>query len=174
MVPDTQPCAQHFHLEACDKWLHLALGCFSAGLCQQLGCSPAKCLSCVHLEMKMNNTSHCVRLSFFPSLHPNLIFLLGFRDGFNQGQRIAKTYMHCDKICCSLVLVTEASSSSTPGRYFPTLPPPVTDTSSGVTVVIPREQTLLHGAHGEALPRSHCPPQRICQVGGLTANMFRL
>lgn len=83
--------------------------------------------------------SLCLTLPF-SSLHPNLIFLLGFRGGFNQGQRIAKTCIHCDEIYCSLVLVTEASSR-TPGMYFPTPPSPVTDTSSGMTVVIPRESS---------------------------------
>ncbi|PKU31549.1 ras gtpase-activating protein ngap isoform x1 [Limosa lapponica baueri] len=60
------------------------------------------------------------------------------RGVFNQGQRIVKTYIHCDKVYYLLVLVTE-NSSRTSLMYFPTLASLVTDTSSGVTAVIPRE-----------------------------------
>lgn len=102
----------------------------------------------------MNKAFHCVRHFLFPSCTQNLIFLLGFRGGFNHGQRIVETYIHCDKMYYLLVLVTEASSR-TSLMYFPTLTSPVTDTNSGGTVVIPRENSKSKhcclGAPGEVL-----------------------
>lgn len=86
------------------------------------------------------NSFHCVTLFLFPPCTQNLIFLLGFGGVFNQGQRTVKTYIHCDKIYYLLVLVTEASSR-TSLMHFPLLPSPVTDISSGVTVVVPRENS---------------------------------
>lgn len=116
----------------------------------------------------MSNTCHCVGLFPFPICVQNLIFLLAFRGVFNQGQMIVKIYIHCDKFYYLLVLVTEASTR-TSLMYFSTLPSPLTDTSSGATAVIPRENSKnkhwCMEPQGRFLRNAHCQCQKTCHNG---------